>query len=273
MSPDSVGRAKVQSQISRLWSRGVKSLVTYLAALVLLPLSGSMMLLGLAINQWYGGDIRRVRIVGRHGHEFLLRTLNIPTTSRWSGLNRSLWYLAIVAGKLSWLGPKPVIAGSYGAELHDSLARVKPGLFGPWWVRERTNIAVGNNEEADDRYASELDVMRDVMLLPKLLLASFYGKSQRQFLPVINVLGLRIQNTTQSEAVEWVLENADASRPRQLVFVNPHCVNIAGHDRPYREAVHSGDLVLADGIGMQMAGRLLGTPFRQNVNRWSPRYC
>lgn len=253
-------------RFSHAWSRRLKGLMTYLVALVMFPLSGPLMLLGLAINQWHGGDIRRIRIVGRHGQEFLLLTLTIPTSSRWSGLNRSLWYLAIIAGKLSWLGPKPVIAGSYGADIHQSLSRVKPGLFGPWWVRERTNIAVGNNEEADDRYATELDLMRDVMLLPKLLLASFYGKNKRQFLPVINVLGLRIQNTTQDEAVEWVLEHAESPRPHQLVFVNPHCVNIAGHDRPYREAVHSGDLVLADGIGMQMAGRLLGTPFRQNVN-------
>ncbi|MEK6787561.1 MAG: WecB/TagA/CpsF family glycosyltransferase [Pseudomonadota bacterium] len=266
MPPDSTFQPEVHGRFSKAWSRGVKALVTYLVALILLPLSGSLMLLGLIVNAWHGGDIRRVRIAGRHGREFLLLTLTIPTTSRWSGLNRSLWYLAIISGKLSWLGPKPVIAGSYGSDLHASLSRVKPGLFGPWWVRERTNIAVGNNEEADDRYASDLNLMYDLMLLPKLLLASLYGKNRRQFLPTINVLGLRIQNTTQSEAVEWVLEHADAPRPRQLIFVNPHCVNIAGHDRPYREAVHSGDLVLADGIGMQMAGRLLGTPFRQNVN-------
>ena len=266
MRSESAGQPALKKYLSNVWSSRIKAVTTYLVALVLFPLSGSLMLLGLTINQWYGGDIRRIRIVGRHGHEFLLLTLTIPPSSRWSGLNRSLWYLAIISGKLSWLGPKPVIAGSYGADVHVSLARVKPGLLGPWWVRERTNIAVGNNEEADDRYASDLYLMRDALLLPKLLLASLYGKNRRQFLPIINVLGLRIQNTTQDEAIEWILEHAEDVRTRQLVFVNPHCVNIAGHDRLYRESVHSGDLVLADGIGMQMAGRLLGTPFRQNVN-------
>jgi len=266
MQPGLAFRPDMNHRLANAWSRGLKAATTYLIALLLLPLSTSLMVLGLMINKWHGGDIRRTRIAGRHGQEFLLLTLTIPDSSRWSGLNRSLWYIAIVTGKLAWLGPKPVIAGSYGNDLHASLSRVKPGLFGPWWVRERTNIAVGNTEEADGLYANGLDLMRDLVLLPKLLLASFYGRSRRQFLPVINVLGMRIQNTTQSEAVEWVLEHADSARSRQLVFVNPHCVNIAGHDRQYRDAVNRGDLVLADGIGMQIAGRLLGTPFRQNVN-------
>lgn len=258
--------APLPAPAGQVWARRFKGVVTRVIALVVLPLALLLMLLGLLCNRWRGQGIRRDRVTGRDGRDFQLLTLTIPDTSFWSGLNRSLWYLAIVRGRLSWLGPRPVIAGSYEASLHDSLARVKPGLFGPWWVRERTNIAAGNSEEADRLYATSLNLMTDVRLLPRLLLASLYGRNSQRLLPQVDVLGLRIQNTTQADAIEWILEQADAGTPRQLVFVNPHCVNVAGGDRAYREAVCAGDLVLADGIGMQIAGRLLGTPFRQNVN-------
>jgi N-acetylglucosaminyldiphosphoundecaprenol N-acetyl-beta-D-mannosaminyltransferase len=57
--------------------------------------------------------------------------------------------------------------------------------------------------------------------------------------------------------------------------VNADCVNITFRDRDYLKAVQSADLVLSDGIGMKLAGKILKQEVRQNVNGTDlfPRMC
>jgi N-acetylglucosaminyldiphosphoundecaprenol N-acetyl-beta-D-mannosaminyltransferase len=61
----------------------------------------------------------------------------------------------------------------------------------------------------------------------------------------------------------------------RVAFVNPECVNRAQRDPIYRAVLARFDWVLTDGIGMVLAGRLLGQRVRQNVNGTDlfPRLC
>ena len=61
----------------------------------------------------------------------------------------------------------------------------------------------------------------------------------------------------------------------QLCFVNADCANIAYRNPDYRRYLDRAELVLADGIGMKLAGKLLGSEIRQNVNGTDlfPRLC
>jgi N-acetylglucosaminyldiphosphoundecaprenol N-acetyl-beta-D-mannosaminyltransferase len=62
---------------------------------------------------------------------------------------------------------------------------------------------------------------------------------------------------------------------RQISFLNADCANRAWQSGEYRSALASSALVLADGIGMKLAGRILQRPVRQNVNGTDlfPRLC
>lgn len=250
----------------RWWLDVFRPVVSYALVIVLLPLSLLLMLLGLLINKRHGGEIHKERMVGQGGKTFLLLTLNIPSGAFGARLNRSLWSLAIIRGDLAWLGHKPVVRGAYNDTVHASLAEAKPGLFGPWWIRERTNLSVGSSEEADHLYVSNITLRSELSLLPKILVAGLYGKNRADYLSQVNILGLMINNVTQDQAIEWIFELVQGSTARQLAFVNPHCVNISLKDRVYRDAILASDLVLPDGIGIQMAGRMMRTPLKQNVN-------
>ena len=48
--------------------------------------------------------------------------------------------------------------------------------------------------------------------------------------------------------------------------MNADCVNIACRNPEYLEALQQSDLVFADGIGLRLAGDVLGRPVRDNVN-------
>jgi N-acetylglucosaminyldiphosphoundecaprenol N-acetyl-beta-D-mannosaminyltransferase len=80
------------------------------------------------------------------------------------------------------------------------------------------------------------------------------------------ILGLRVDNVTLPAAVATIVERARAGTPTRVGFVNAHCVNVAMEDPAYRDDLDAFDLVFADGSGVRLAGRILGTPVRDNVN-------
>jgi N-acetylglucosaminyldiphosphoundecaprenol N-acetyl-beta-D-mannosaminyltransferase len=82
----------------------------------------------------------------------------------------------------------------------------------------------------------------------------------------VRLLGLELANVSLDEAVRLVFERARSSAPTRICFVNAHCMNIAAVDPEYREVLATSELVFADGVGMRLAGRLLGDPIADNVN-------
>jgi N-acetylglucosaminyldiphosphoundecaprenol N-acetyl-beta-D-mannosaminyltransferase len=66
---------------------------------------------------------------------------------------------------------------------------------------------------------------------------------------------------------EWVKQRRlDALFPARLVVtLNPEYVMATRRNPAFRQVVNSADLVTADGAGIILAGKLLGTPFRGRV--------
>lgn len=82
------------------------------------------------------------------------------------------------------------------------------------------------------------------------------------------VLGIRIDNVRIEEAVNDVVSLAedDDAPPRQLCFVNAHCINVACVDSAYASIVQAAPRVFADGIGVRLAARAQGVDVVDNVN-------
>ncbi|UIJ74205.1 WecB/TagA/CpsF family glycosyltransferase [Aurantimonas sp. HBX-1] len=90
--------------------------------------------------------------------------------------------------------------------------------------------------------------------------------SAPEALPVRTLAGIAVADAT-GEAVIGVLDALlAAGHPTRLAFLNAHCVNLARRDAHYREAL-AQFLVLPDGVGIDIAGRVLhGAAFRENLN-------
>ena len=93
--------------------------------------------------------------------------------------------------------------------------------------------------------------------------------------PEVRLLGCRADNLTMAEAVSAMMTRIDRRERTRVAFVNADCLNIVPRHPAYRFAVDTADLVLMDGSGMRLAGRLLGQPVRDNVNGTDlfPRLC
>lgn len=91
----------------------------------------------------------------------------------------------------------------------------------------------------------------------------------------IRIFGMRLNNLTLPEAVAVLEKSLAEDSAAAMAFVNADCVNIGATDPDYLQSLDRMDQVFIDGIGMRVAGRLLGTPVRGNVNGTDlfPRLC
>lgn len=78
------------------------------------------------------------------------------------------------------------------------------------------------------------------------------------------LLGLPIANITMEDALAMVLGVADGRHT--IHFVNAHCINVAAKDPDYHKILSQADALFADGSGIKLAGKWLGTPIIDNVN-------
>jgi N-acetylglucosaminyldiphosphoundecaprenol N-acetyl-beta-D-mannosaminyltransferase len=230
-----------------------------------------------------GVSIKGEVMIGNSGKRF--SSLRFDTTRsrlneilRVTGLSRLPILFNILKGDLSWVGPLPLSLTE--AEFLDSAGRgrfeVKPGLISLWWLRKRTNIDFGNETQIEREYIDSKSLLQDIGILLRGLLTLSYGSSRNTIVNEIEVLGIRIHNLNMNQALDRIEELlADRQNPAQISFVNPHCANLSYVDPDYSAVLKKSNLVLVDGIGMKIAGRILGFEISQNVNGTDlfPRLC
>lgn len=79
----------------------------------------------------------------------------------------------------------------------------------------------------------------------------------------VKMFGLDVVSATSDAVIDHILAPGRNSR---IAFLNAHCANVLHHDADYADAVASADLVLPDGIGVELAARLCGERIAENLN-------
>ncbi len=260
-----------------------KRLLDFTAAALLLLLLAPMMLRTILLWQATGRHVfQRTPRLGRWCREFDQLSF-APRSNRLFRIMKSLGLISlpvlfnILKGDMSFIGPRPVSPGELSPR--DRMARrrydVKPGLIGLWWLRQRGNIAYDSEAQVDRQYVDSQSVWGDLGIVLRAIPAVFYGKGSTDAPDSLTILGMPIRNLTMSEAVQAMADFLNGTQPRQVCFVNADCANLAYRDPEYLSVLRTADLCLADGIGIKLAGKLLGREIRQNVNGTDlfPRLC
>jgi N-acetylglucosaminyldiphosphoundecaprenol N-acetyl-beta-D-mannosaminyltransferase len=178
---------------------------------------------------------------------------------------------------------------------------VRPGLFSPYQLQQRTGIAHDPESELDRQFVEQMSVRASLGLIVRSLIARLLGGGKELPVPpLLDFFGVPIANTTMDEVLDWIAVRASnhpgASRHPSLskegntqdlplcagtgekallAFVNPDCLNIAyTHDR-YRTVLQQAARVLPDGIGVKIGCRMRGLGLAANVNGTDlfPRLC
>lgn len=241
-----------------------------LAAFLIILLSPFVLVL-LAIAHLRGGGIRKQAKLGRWAIPF--NRYEFAFSARkgsWSSpLITSLPALFnILHGDMSFIGPRAI--SPHGPLPHEPTAwkryDLRPGLLSLWWLRKRANMAYTSEVGLDVEYVETSSLWGDLGIAMRAIPTVFFGGSVSNPTAEVKFLGVRIDNLTMAEASGRIVELTDIDEPVQVCFVNAACFNIAAHDRKYLSTLNQADLILADGIGVRIAGNIFNQKIRENIN-------
>ncbi len=220
-----------------------------------------------ALRLGHGRALQRTTLLGQAEQPFEALALALPETPFGRVLRRAglstwprLWN--VVRGELALIGPRP----RRPDEAPGHAVGVRPGLLGLATARRLANLAFDDEATLDAEYAESQSLRRDLGILATVLLNAVQGEAPPAVPGRQQIVGVPVDNLRMQEAVAELVAFAAGTTPRLVCFVNAHCVNVARRDSAYRAVLQQADLVLPDGVGMRLAGRLLGRPVRENVN-------
>ncbi len=254
---------------------GLKRVLDVVIALVLLTLAAlPAAALWLYAKSRGGGISKSVRL-GRWAAPFDLYHFSCRSGLDDTALAKLpvLWNL--LRGDLALIGPRAATPETNPVErLAWKRYQVRPGLICLWWIRRRANIAYATEAQVDAEYIDTQSLRGDLGIALRAIPAAFYGEGVSEAPDIIHLAGIPIHNLSMDEAVEYIADPARQD-PVQICFVNADCVNIAARNAAYKQLLQQSDLVLGDGIGIKLAGKILNTHLRQNVNGTDlfPRLC
>ncbi len=78
----------------------------------------------------------------------------------------------------------------------------------------------------------------------------------------LKLFNFNIINQTRKAALDTLFDG----RRQTVAFLNAHCINVAAHDPTYRWSLEAATALLPDGSGLQLAARLHGSRFVENLN-------
>ncbi len=269
------------AKVSR-YHRVKRILDCMIAAALMLVLAP--VLVTVAFILWARGTspvLQRTLKVGRDCRTFFEYAFN--TKQR---LVRSLPILFnIVIGDLSFIGPRAALVGEMCAccRTNDAIRHcrnaIRPGLMCDWWVRRRASLDYVDEIALDVAYVQRCSFRKDLSIvvrgLPGLITALIWGDDPPEYAPSVRILDVRIDNISMKSAIDRLVEMLDGPGAKHACFINPHYVNVSLAKPEYKASLEEAALVLPDGFGTKLAGKILNRPIRQNLcgTDLFPRLC
>jgi len=83
---------------------------------------------------------------------------------------------------------------------------------------------------------------------------------------ITTLFGQRLVCADRKDMARHIIELVSAYNRSTINFVNAHCINIQRDDQEYRDALSDSDLLLPDGVGIEVASAMCGVQIGDNLN-------
>jgi N-acetylglucosaminyldiphosphoundecaprenol N-acetyl-beta-D-mannosaminyltransferase len=143
---------------------------------------------------------------------------------------------------------------------------VKPGIFSLWQVRQASRIAHEGQGAIEWEYVFKKRLVYDFLLLLRVLPSILFGGSSSDSPDSLRIFDLNITNLTMREAIARIDQTVAGATQNSVFFVNPDCLNKMVTDPHYFQVLRAADQIFPDGIGLTVAGKMLRTPLKENIN-------
>lgn len=148
-------------------------------------------------------------------------------------------------------------------------ARVGPGRAGvvsPVEARLHLGLAYGEMGELERRYLAERGPLSDLGVLARVALSRLIPGAGQSTTEHLRIVDTTVDSVSVERALERITGPGLPGRARMVHFAHPHAITLAHRDRALRRRLDAADLVLPDGVGLQVAAALLGRSLSANVN-------
>jgi len=147
---------------------------------------------------------------------------------------------------------------------------LKRGVVSPYETRAALGLLYGDPAVEEARYERTRSISGDAQLLARWLLGRVASRVRGRQPPREEarpfVVSTHVAAIDTDQAIKRVVGWLRDGESRQVFFVHPHALNIASRDDTLRANLASGDLVLADGVGVRLAAAILGLRLPANLN-------
>lgn len=80
------------------------------------------------------------------------------------------------------------------------------------------------------------------------------------------LMGVDITNASQEEILEYIVEKIETTKEKfYVVTPNPEIIVYANSHTPFKKILNQAQISLCDGVGVSLAGMILGKPFKSRV--------
>ena len=185
-------------------------------------------------------------------------------------IRRSPVFLAVFYGDMSIVGPAPVPEAERDSLQSRHLRRfdAKPGVIHSHFLRTSANIAFEDERELALDDTENTRVKSRLGMIARAIPALFFrSKEQGEAAPpFLDMFGLKMTNKTLDDALDDIIDLARSDRRERIAFVNPDCINISLKNPEYRQILDDSDHIYPDGIGLQIACKMLKLQMKDNLN-------
>ena len=270
-------RRRAQARRARKWHGAVRAARilrvladTYLAAFLLLLLSPILLML-FTIAVYCDGGVRSQIRLGRWAKRYYQYEFYFPKSSFFNKMtflrNMPALYNVLIC-EMSFIGPRPIHPEEIVDDPRNAWKRydLRPGLLSLSWIRKRANIAHTSELSLDLEYIETKTFWGDFGIALRAIPTAIFTRNTGPTPPILHILGIRIDNLTMAEASARIVSLIQGGKANQVCFTNADCMNISVVNPTYRASLAAASLVLADGIGVRIAGAMLDQNVCENVN-------
>lgn len=244
---------------------GAERLVELAVSLVILPFLAFPVLLVLTARKLFTGMpvFTSQVIAGIRSEPFRIHRFNgIKTPFRDLPL-----FFDLLAGRLALAGVAIREWEEHAPEAENAyISMMKPGIVSLWDIRKSSRTAHEGRQATEWEYTFRKGFIYDLLLMLRALPVMLYSESPVNVPGIFSIMGLNLDNLGMDEAISVIERQLDEKKQASIYFVNPDCLNKTVDDRDYFSILKSAEYIFPDGIGLIIAGKMLKTPLRENIN-------
>jgi N-acetylglucosaminyldiphosphoundecaprenol N-acetyl-beta-D-mannosaminyltransferase len=243
----------------------VLRLMEILFAFILLITLGTVLCILLIIRRQLSGRSVFIKenIIGQYGKRITIYYFNFKNHFL---RNISLLYY-VFTNKLSITGVSIKQYDDINRVLGDAyLYNSKPGLFNLWYIRKSSRITFEGEFNTDWEYVFKKNFIEDILIILKSIPAAFYYFDPGICREKVNIFDLDFDNLTMESAINLLDKTIISQAKKKVFFVNSDCLNKIFSDKEYSGVLTNADYIFPDGIGINIACKMLKDPLLENIN-------